>query len=203
MTEYDSKRKLFIVRKRHAHAWTLAYIEGRWVEQDYTPAVWATLEAESAPWWQGVYDMVSHLTHATYQWWLTKPRILMDYVLVIGLLIATIYAWKRIPFRKIKLLWGNKPENRKPRVIPGSDSPFYKIIKYLEHRARPRQPGESVRIWLQKISNEHNIEMVELQQLVDQHYQYRFNSPDNGVVDNDRFSENVETWLTIQTKNGV
>jgi hypothetical protein len=127
----------------------------------------------------------------------------MDYVLVIGLLIATIYPCKRIPLRKIGLQLGNKPENRKTRVIPGSDSPFYKIIKYLEHRARPRQPGESVRIWLQRLSNEPNIERAELQQSVDQHYQYRFDSRDNGVVDKDRFSENVQAWLTIQTKNGA
>lgn len=200
MSEYDPERKLFIVRERHAHAWTLAYIDGHWVEQDYTPSTWAALEAESAPWWQDIYDMVSHVTHATYQWWIAKPRNLMDYVLMVGLFIATIYSLKKIPFKKIKLQWDTKAENKKTAVIPGSDSPFYKIIKHLEEDAIPRQPGESIKGWLQRITKSYNIEMTVLQPLVDQHYQYRFNAR-NGVVDRERFSKNVESWLKMQTQN--
>jgi len=203
MSEYDPERKLFIVRQRHAHAWTLAYIGGHWVELDYTPSTWAALEAESAPWWQDIYDMVSHLTHATYQWWIAKPRNFMDYVLVLGLFLATIYSLKRIPFKTIKLQWHQKTENRKSTVIPGSDSPFYKIIKHLEHNTSPKEPGESLKVWLLRLSNSYHIEMVELQELVDQHYQIRFNARNTGVVERDSFSENVESWLRMQEKSSA
>jgi hypothetical protein len=201
MSEYEPESKRFIVRKRHAHAWTLAYIDGHWVELDYTPSSWVALEAEAAPWWQDSYDIVSHATHATYQWWIAKPRNLMDYVLGIGLFIATIYLLKKITFKKIKLQWDKQTQNKETIVIPGSDSPFYKIIKHLDQNAAPKQPGESIKGWLQRISSTYNIEIAVLQPLVDQHYHYRFNARNTGVVDRESFSENVESWLRMQTQS--
>jgi hypothetical protein len=45
--------------------------------------------------------------------------------------------------------------------------------------------------------------MVELQELVDQHYQIRFNARNTGVVERDSFSENVESWLRMQEKSSA
>ena len=195
MSEYDSRRGLFIVRKRHAHAWTLAYIDGRWMELDYTPAIWAELEAESAPWWQAIYDMVSHGTHASYTWWLQKPRSVVDYVLVLVLLLATIYSLKKFPLDRIKLQWSKAIGNGKTSVLPGDDSPFYKIIQYLEQTASPRRQGESVRAWVNRISKEYGIELAALQPLVDQHYRYRFSVRTNDTSEKKKLSSDVDKWF--------
>jgi LPXTG-motif cell wall-anchored protein len=46
--DWSELEHAFVVRNRHAHAWTMAYLGGRWVEVDTTPASWATSEAEEA-----------------------------------------------------------------------------------------------------------------------------------------------------------
>ena len=46
--EWSDLERAFVVRNRHAHAWTVAYLDGRWIEVDTTPAAWATSEAEEA-----------------------------------------------------------------------------------------------------------------------------------------------------------
>jgi hypothetical protein len=39
----------WVVRARHAHAWTRAWIDGRWVDVDLTPAGWPVAEAGLVP----------------------------------------------------------------------------------------------------------------------------------------------------------
>jgi hypothetical protein len=46
--EWSALERAFVVRNRHAHAWAQAYVDGRWVEVDTTPARWADLEGEAA-----------------------------------------------------------------------------------------------------------------------------------------------------------
>jgi hypothetical protein len=46
--EYSPRDKAFVVRSRHAHAWAVAWVGGRWVNVDTTPARWAELEGEAA-----------------------------------------------------------------------------------------------------------------------------------------------------------
>jgi hypothetical protein len=46
--EYNALQKQYLVRDRHAHAWTLAYVDGQWQNFDTTPSNWADLEDEQA-----------------------------------------------------------------------------------------------------------------------------------------------------------
>jgi transglutaminase-like putative cysteine protease len=39
----------YIVRSRHAHAWTLAYIAGKWQAFDPTPSDWESMEEDALP----------------------------------------------------------------------------------------------------------------------------------------------------------
>lgn len=42
--EWDESQRLYVVRQRHAHAWTIAYIDGHWVNVDNTPSDWLDSE---------------------------------------------------------------------------------------------------------------------------------------------------------------
>ena len=49
--EWNEREGAYLVRVRHAHSWVRVWINGGWREIDTTPATWAVMEAEAAPWW--------------------------------------------------------------------------------------------------------------------------------------------------------
>lgn len=66
--EYSTLEDAFLVRQRHAHAWAEAYVDGRWVEVDTTPATWLTEEEQRMPFWQPVSDLLSYLWQRIGEW---------------------------------------------------------------------------------------------------------------------------------------
>jgi hypothetical protein len=57
--EYSRLERAFVVRKRHAHAWAEAWVDGRWVELDTTPANWLGVEEQARPLWQPALDLAA------------------------------------------------------------------------------------------------------------------------------------------------
>jgi hypothetical protein len=83
----------FVVRNRHAHAWTMAYLDGRWLEVDTTPANWATSEAEEARSVFGpMMDMFSWLWDRLIDYWTehTLPEIAATIAVVFGAAAALV-----------------------------------------------------------------------------------------------------------------
>ncbi|MFY9316446.1 MAG: transglutaminase-like domain-containing protein, partial [Burkholderiales bacterium] len=63
--EYSALEGAWVIRTRHSHAWTRAWVDGRWIDLDATPAVWGPEEASEAPFWQGLADL---LRYAGFRW---------------------------------------------------------------------------------------------------------------------------------------
>ena len=199
MTEYDTAKDLFIVRKRHAHAWTLAYLNGRWTELDYTPSTWAAMEADAAPWWQSIYDTVSNLIFALNQWWLAKPRSLWKYVLIPFGIFAVIYLFTKFKPGSLRFRFTRKiPSNPNSNDYPGKDSPFYTIINHLEKTLAPRHAGEPLKHWLQRLSQTSDLDLNALNALVEQHYSYRFSAQSQESFDKEIFTRQVTEWLATE-----
>ncbi|TPW18385.1 MAG: transglutaminase domain-containing protein, partial [Elusimicrobia bacterium] len=57
--EFSRLERAWLVRQRHAHAWTQVFVDGAWADLDTTPASWADAEAAQAPPWQPAVDMAS------------------------------------------------------------------------------------------------------------------------------------------------
>jgi hypothetical protein len=66
--EWSTLEDAYVVRARHAHAWALAWSEGRWQEVDTTPAVWAEEEAQRASVLQPLHDLLSALYYRFARW---------------------------------------------------------------------------------------------------------------------------------------
>lgn len=66
--EYSPAEKAYLVRQRHAHAWSEAYVDGAWLTLDNTPAHWADTEAQADPWWQSAADLRSRWSTAFKAW---------------------------------------------------------------------------------------------------------------------------------------
>jgi hypothetical protein len=59
--EYSALENAYIARARDAHAWAVAWLDGRWEVIDTTPGRWSTLEDAEASSWQWLGDTVSWL----------------------------------------------------------------------------------------------------------------------------------------------
>ena len=66
--EFSELEQQYVVRARHAHAWALAWIDGRWQALDTTPADWAQQEDASASPLRAVYDLLSWLYYRFAVW---------------------------------------------------------------------------------------------------------------------------------------
>jgi len=66
--EWSPLERQYVVRKRHAHAWALAWIDEQWRELDTTPAVWTAEERETAPLLEPLYDLLSLLYYRLSLW---------------------------------------------------------------------------------------------------------------------------------------
>jgi hypothetical protein len=67
VNEYSPLEGQYLARRRDAHAWALAWIDGRWVDVDTTPATWFAEEARDASLMQPVYDLLSWLNYRLAQ----------------------------------------------------------------------------------------------------------------------------------------
>ncbi len=159
----------WIVRERHAHAWTRAFVDGHWQDLDTTPAVWFAEEESLAPAVQKIVDL---LRWAGFRWSTRdggETRILAWGV--VGL-AALILIWKLVTEGGLVRL----AQRRRGTVAarPGGDSEFFAVESTFAKRV-PRGPGEALLDWLPRAAAGLDLEARnELGQLALLHYRYRF-----------------------------
>lgn len=172
----------YVVRSRHAHAWTRAWVGGRWIDLDTTPPDWVAEEAREAPFWQGLADLARW---AGFRWTMReefKPNDAWYGVLVI---LALLLGWR---------LFGGKRAARKAvagaaiagQPYPGEDSEFYAVEKALSARLE----GETHSAWIARISP--GLAPARLENLRDAlrlHQRYRFDPEGLAAAERDKLRE--------------
>jgi protein-glutamine gamma-glutamyltransferase len=171
--EYSALQNVYLVRRRHAHAWILVYDQGRWHDLDTTPAVWTEIEAAQAPWWQTLYDSSAWLYYAfAYLRWAEaddegdkQAQILW---LILPLLVLLL--WRLSRQRRI-----NSRSDTVAITITrqGLDSAFFRIVDVLQARY-PRQSSETLATWLERIKANGEVDTHALENLLYLHNRYRF-----------------------------
>ena len=192
MQEYSAFEKVYIVRRRHAHAWAIAQIEGVWQAVDSTPAQWLALEEEQVSLFQPVYDLFSMLYFQFKQWRYEdalqsnendKSSVWLSIAVVLFLiLIARLYKARK-QLLKIKA----KKSQAREFNNAGLDSELYQLEKVLIATEKARLENESMLQWVARIQDK------KLQRIAELHYQYRF--------DNTQFSEPLRSELTRMVKS--
>lgn len=188
--EYDARQGLYLVRQRHAHAWAIAYINGRWRDVDSTPAQWLALENAEQPWFSGVQDFFSNLSFHFDQWRLQQNQQQQTlYWLSAALLLAIYISW-RIYSAKAQL---SRQKTAKSALFPavclGQDSAFYAIIQALENTDFAKQSSESVQQWARRLQNPALIELCHW------HYQARFDPRGLSAASRVQLQQQVKQWL--------
>ena len=167
--DWSTWENAWIVRERHSHAWSRAYVDGQWTDLDTTPAAWFSDEESLAPTGQKIVDF---LRWAGFRWSTrdgSETRLLAWGV--VGL-AALILAWKLVTEGGLVRLAQRAGTARHDR--PGSDSEFYALEARLA-KAAPRRPSEPLLEWLTRAAAALEADTrVELTRLAGLHYRYRF-----------------------------
>jgi hypothetical protein len=158
--EYSALERAWLVRARHAHAWTRAWVDGRWIDLDPTPPDWFGEESSRlAPLWEGALDT---LRWAAYRWSQRGEIEAGDaWWVLLGVLVA-ILAWRLLRGKRVAIP-GNEG-GAVTRRYPGKDSELYELARALP----PRDPGETLSAWLARVAPGRFDEALRL------HQRYRF-----------------------------
>ena len=188
--EYSEREHAFLVRNRHAHAWSAAYIDGRWVSVDTTPARWADMEGESArsvfgPW----MDFASWIAERVVQAWLaSSPRELVVALgSALGLAIVAVGAIVFVRRRRIP----GRP------VAPASEvtRAWHALERKLGKRGFARERGETALAWAKRLCRENPVEpwRRDLLQLARDYYRVRFD-PSHAPANDGEFIRAASRW---------
>ena len=159
--EYNPLLDMFVVRRRHAHAWAIAYVDGRWQTVDTTPSIWLETEADQSTFLQPVVDVMSNLTFMFQVWWNNqKLEDYEHYLYLIGLLLTLFILW-RIS-RGEQVLLEEDPIGADQSSYRGPESPVASIELLLENEGFHRQPGEILSSWFNRIGHQELLALLPL-----------------------------------------
>jgi len=188
----EIKGRNAVVRERHAHAWCLAYVDGKWQDFDTTPASWSAIEADRAAWWEPLRDKWSQAWFAFSKWRYGKSSLRPYVPWLLGPLVAVLVA---------QLLWRSS-KNRKRvakaasdgAVWPGLDSEFYQIQQMLGQSGFQREPHESILNWRARIKDALPGDCLFAPNLVALHYRLRFDPTGLSAAERDELRRDVRAW---------
>ncbi|HEY6966628.1 MAG TPA: transglutaminase-like domain-containing protein [Burkholderiales bacterium] len=164
--EYSALEGAWVIRTRHSHAWTRAWVDGGWIDVDTTPAVWGPEEASEAPLWQGLADL---LRYAGFRWSQRGEFRAGDGWYAVLALLAVYLGWSVLRGRRV--VREQRATRAARRAWPGEDSEFYALEKTLP----ARESSETQAAWLRRIAPglppETSVRVATALQL---HQRYRF-----------------------------
>ena len=165
--ERSALEDAYVVRSRHAHAWTRAWVDDRWIDLDPTPPDWFAEEAREAPFWQGIADLARW---AGFRWTMREELKASDAWYGVLVVLALILGWRMFGGRRIARKGEGAAGAAKHRY-PGEDSEFYAVEKSLP----PRHPSETHAAWMKRIDSDFTLQKTnQIRQALQLHQRYRF-----------------------------
>ncbi len=193
--EYSSLLDMFIVRQRHAHAWAIAFVDGKWQVVDTTPAIWADEEAAQSNFLRPIFDLLTN-TNFVFQVWWNKQR-LEDYEIhlyVIGLILAVILAWRIMTSEQVTITNKEEEDQSEESIGAGANSPFLNLESLLQEAGYKRGPGELLTPWLSRIGYSHLIRLLTI------HNQWRFDPEGISQEQKQQLSDDVDDEMSQITQ---
>jgi transglutaminase-like putative cysteine protease len=188
--------RTFLVRERHAHAWTLVWNKDRriWEDFDTTPASWDAVESENASFWEPLADFWSAVKYqlARMRWGKTNYRQYLVWALVPMILFL---AWRIIFNRQRKRARLADEAVAVARDWPGLDSEFYLVEQKLAQRGFQRWENETLADWLGRIQKTSTDSVDGLRAILPLHYRYRFDPRGLTAEERRDLGRKVKSWL--------
>jgi transglutaminase-like putative cysteine protease len=175
--EYSELEQRYLVRRRHAHSWARAWVNGGWRDIDTTPVVWAALESADAPWWQPGYDLGSWLAFLFAEWrWEESEDEAKNWMLWLAFALLVFLLWRMAQRQRVPRTRGGECDASRSFFRQGTDSAFYAIEQRLIGAGHPRRPGESAGTWIRRLAEAGVVADTGelLHNILPLHYRYRF-----------------------------
>lgn len=192
LQEWSALEGAWIARERHSHAWSRAFIDGRWIDVDTTPPVWLELETEARPAWAGLGDRWAWLAYRASRWmsaagpWERGAAFGFPFALVALALAWRARGWLRLPAAQAA------PAKATATSAYG-DSAFTPVARHLEAAGFPRGPAETVQEWVARVVPRLEGDGEELRRLAALHYRWRYD-PEGGAVAGD-LAAGAARWI--------
>lgn len=196
--EFSPLGNCYVVRARHAHAWALAYVNGKWIDFDTTPPSWMNIENDDASMWESLIDIFSwgRFYFSRFKSLLSDDRV-KDYLAWL-LIPLVLFLVKRTFYNKnISSIKNRKDELERDLPVAGNASEFYRIENVITEMGYERYKGETFSDWLMRIKTgmPHDIEIEPLYAMLDIHYRLRFDPKGRGIKQQGQLLYLVEKWL--------
>ncbi len=148
-----------VVRARHAHAWTLVYMDGIWHNLDTTSSSWIELEDAAASDMRFFQDLWSFMIFKFSQWrWGTEEGILKKWWWILLIPLVIILAKRLRAGRKIRRVRTNT--EKKTEQSQQENSPFYRIEQRLKELGFERNPWEPPLSWIRRMRRAPSLNML-------------------------------------------
>jgi protein-glutamine gamma-glutamyltransferase len=175
ISEYSSLEGQYIARSRHAHSWTLVYVNNNWQILDTTPSTWAPFEEENASTIEPFMDIWAWISY-TWSLWQSEGVVDeeqdSDFLLWLLIPLLGVLAWKMYFKERVLRTRDSTAYSDDELTYKGTDSSFFELAEQLEKNGLPRHKGETFAKWLRRIENK--IQYHESRQALKLHNQYRF-----------------------------
>ncbi|HOW50601.1 MAG TPA: transglutaminase domain-containing protein [bacterium] len=201
--EWSELENAYVVRERHGHAWTTAWIDGKWVDIDTTPPGWSESEALNAGFFEPLQDLLGYL-RVQYERFRQAKSQRLNNALFAGIVLLSGWLLYRIYARR-------KRQNAQPESAadafrfdtPGKDSPFHAVAALLATIGIERLGYETYGRWAARIDEvrrgrgETATSFVddEFSDLVVLHERYRFDPQGLATPEKERFIASAAAWL--------
>jgi hypothetical protein len=198
----EQKGDQWIVRERHAHAWTLAWVNGAWRDVDNTPASWAEVESARATRWEKISDAWSNVWFGFSKWrwgrgeW--KRYLIWLVIPLIGLTV-----WRLMTQKQWNRARDARPINPSGNPAPGLDSEFYLVERALLERGLDRREGETLAAWLGRLRREGALDSPTPGRLLTFHYRLRFDPAGLDASERSALKNEATQWLGGNTSMPV
>ncbi|MBA4368988.1 MAG: hypothetical protein C0403_15270, partial [Desulfobacterium sp.] len=150
--EYSTIENKIIVRSRHAHAWTMVYVNGKWQNFDTTPSSWILEEEENMSGMNRVSDMFSYVFFAFSEWrWNEGSTTWGKYRLVVILPLVIILMRRIYSRKKIQRVQRSNHRKADKKDQLENRSGFDLVEKKLNALGFTRHPWETMQGWIIRI----------------------------------------------------
>ncbi|HTT38438.1 MAG TPA: transglutaminase domain-containing protein [Burkholderiales bacterium] len=172
--EWSPWERQYVVRERHAHAWALAWLDGRWQELDTTPARWAEEGAARASPLRALYDLLSLLNYRLTVWQddgsaTGGSRMLM--LCGAGTLLAYL-AWR--VRRRQRVHRRTRAEAARAHAWVAADGRIHALLERLAALGYTRPFGEPLVRWAERLDLADPHTKALLREALQRYYRARF-----------------------------
>ncbi|HYL17248.1 MAG TPA: transglutaminase domain-containing protein [Burkholderiales bacterium] len=184
--EWSPLERQYVIRKRHAHAWALAWLDGRWQELDTTPGVWADEEAASASSFQPLLDVLSLFNYRLTLWQHSNPAHGGQSVTMLSVAgaLALYLAWRVWRRRRVHMPGGSAVIARASPAM--SDPRIAELLEQLKKLGYERPTCAPLLSWATALPLT-DVEMHgTLESAIRSYYRTRFD-PDGATAEEEQF----------------